>query len=140
MADKPHESIFPGSTQLLRTARCGCCAGKVDRFHLLHVRRWAQWPAPTASNIKTGEHGLAVAVLCQACAEARSEPVEVIEIREGQLVYHPCRDLVPAPPERTWFLCDGGKRIECLRCGNCSDSEDDIFHKFCPYCGKFHQG
>lgn len=146
--------------KLAKLLHCACCLKSVGkRPAFLTLNRAAEWAYPSGGNVVTGESGRAIAVVCDACLEARwklgplaeeSLPVkEAIEFRgdieaDGAVLYHPVAALKVLPVMRTYQLQGDNPRrpdrILCLRCGLTSFSLDDILHKFCGHCGRYHEG
>lgn len=92
----------PTALEILGTARCGHCGGKVEpRLNVVMLNHRAAWKYPSAGNVITGEFGRAVGVCCDACIEARTPPREAVEFRDGQVFYHPIESLEAMPPEQS---------------------------------------
>lgn len=128
--------------ELLGTARCGACHGKVERVNLLSLRHLATWRFPTHGNVLTGESGGAVAVVCDACIDHGGAVKEAVEVLDGRIVYHPIDTLAEGPPPQSYRLVHsprGRQGIECLRCGYLSWDPDDVLSLFCPRCQERHQ-
>ena len=81
--------------------RCGACHGPLRSGPLCFVelRRKATWKYPTSGNVLTGEEGLATAIVCEACIDAKKEIVEAVEFAHAsdEPVYHPIVELEAAP-------------------------------------------
>ncbi len=83
------------SIDALSSGRCGSCGGKIDRLNICLTDHKAMWEFPNHGNLIDGSCGFAIGITCDACADARISPKEVVELRDGQIVYHAVESLNP---------------------------------------------
>lgn len=139
-----------------RRVRCGACGGKIGRINVVTVHRRATWPYPSSGNLYpssgnliTGDDHRAVGFMCDSCVDeglGTKKLREVVEWRDGEVVYHPIDSLEQLPPEKTYHLLDEfdtrtGYRagIRCLICGLTSWNPNDVENRYCGHCHHFHE-
>lgn len=128
--------------QILRSARCGACGRPIgQRLNLVEIDRRPTWKYPRSENLITRDGPRATAVCCDACAEGAATIHEVVELREGEIVYHALETLEQLPPRPTYAIRGEGSRqsITCLRCGMTSHHPGDVDHLYCANCKLFHK-
>jgi len=125
---------------LTHHARCGACAGELDRgrLNLVSMRYRPAWEYPTASNFITGDGPCAVGVVCDECVAAGSPIVEAIEIDEGAVRTHAVGSMQSLGPPSTYAPVDEGRALLCLVCGQVSYDPTEVALKYCGVCRKFH--
>jgi hypothetical protein len=80
--------------EIRKKVRCSSCQQPInDRINLVELQRKAKWEYPSAGNVLTGETGKAVAICCDACIDEKCLPVEAVELRGEEVVYHPIMSL-----------------------------------------------
>lgn len=122
--------------------RCQCCGcgGQIGpRVNLVELDYRAEWEYPRSGNVLTGDDGRAVAICCDACAEA-GRVTRAVEFRGDEVVYHDLASLTRLPPPSSYVLVSSGRAtgIKCLLCGRTSFSQDDVTNRYCGACHRFH--
>lgn len=100
----------------LGRVRCCVCEADAPQRNVVMLEFRAPWEYPTIGDVITKQRGRALAVICDRCADARSEPVYAVQFRpDGQIIYHSIAELRSGEPWAT-------KTYQVFR------TEDDVVH------------
>lgn len=129
--------------EISQLVRCGACHGPLgERPNMIQLTKRATWKYPASGNLVTGYGPCAVAILCDACAEACHPILEAVEFNGQEAVYHPLAELDDLGPEPTHTFVvharSGDPGIRCMVCGHVSADADDVANLYCPTCERFH--
>lgn len=82
--------------KLLEIECCACderIGNNGAHINVIMLDKKAEWEFPTAGNIRTGERGMAVAIICDKCVEGRKLPKFAIKFDKSEVIRVPISEL-----------------------------------------------